>query len=246
MIRLEPALNRTYGSNPSSPQRPYRTHEPKLLLGSPSPRGTTTTRVVDGAMVINVLWALKNIVCRATLEVKTSVGTCLGWDKLCTLSLDADPLIQEQALNVIRNLAAVDEVDIEMTAQKIGLERLLDLLERAAHVLVNLATGNRGVRMAVLQRANLLDAILFFMNHPKEEIRVAGVWCVSKLTYRLQSAYGHGERADPTDDDVGIEAVKRLRAFDIESRIKDLLKKEEALNVRDRAKVLLTTFEDAT
>ncbi|KAE8245231.1 hypothetical protein A4X13_0g6026 [Tilletia indica] len=236
--------------------------------------GTTTTRrVVDGAMVINVLWALKNIVCRATLEVKTSVGTCLGWDRLYTLSLDADPLIQEQALNVIRNLAAVDEVDIEMTVQKIGLERLLDLLEQviwersggrgavwgsrgedgsvlvlvqAAHVLVNLATGNRGVRMAVLQRANLLDAILFFMNHPKEEIRVAGVWCASNLTYRLQPAYGHGERADPTDDDVGIEAVKRLRAFDIELRIRDLLQKEEALNVRDRAKVLLTTFEDAT
>ncbi|KAE8231212.1 hypothetical protein CF326_g3774 [Tilletia indica] len=210
-------------------------------------------------MFINVLWALKNIVCRATLEVKTSVGTCLGWDRLCTLSPDADPLIQEQALNVIRNLAAVDEVDIEMTAQKIGLERLLDLLERviwersggrgagvggrgddgsvlvlvqAAHVLVNLVTGNRAVRMAVL--------II------PRRIRVAGVWCASNLTYRLQPAYGHGERADPTDDDAGIEAVKRLRAFDIESRIRDLLKKEEALNVRDRAKVLLTTFEVAT
>ncbi|CAD6968906.1 unnamed protein product [Tilletia controversa] len=230
---------------------------------------------VDGAMVVNVLWALKNIVCRATLDVKRTVGQTIGWDRLLNLAVDGDPMIQEQALNVLRNLAAVEEADIEMTCQAIGLERLLDLLERviwersagrshgggvgggeeeeeegsvlvlvqAAHVLVNLATGNRTVRMAVLQRANLLDAILFFMNHPREEIRVAGIWCASNLTYRLQPAYGHTERSEPTDDDVGIEAVKRLRAFDFEARIRDLLEREEALNVRDRAKVLLSAFE---
>ncbi|KAK0544288.1 hypothetical protein OC845_005675 [Tilletia horrida] len=243
-----------------------------------------------GSMVINVLWALKNIAYRSTHEVKRSIGTHLGWDKLMSLCLDADALIQEQALNLLRNLASSDEEDIELVIRSVGLDRLLDMLEtiiwerksdassarlhpgplssdpgqttssnrrrigedeggnvlvlaQVAHVLLNLATGGRTIRMAMLDRPNLLDATLFFINHPKEELRNAGVWCACNLTYRFQPNMGTFDGPSLTEDDVGLEAVKRLRAFNFESRLTELLQREEALNVRDRAHVLLSAFE---
>ncbi|KAK0528781.1 hypothetical protein OC834_003934 [Tilletia horrida] len=265
-----------------------------LLDSGAASASASTSASADGSMVINVLWALKNLACRATLEVKRTVGEAIGWERLLRLAGETDAMIQEQALNLIRNLAAVDEADIEMTVSSIGLERLLDLLEhviwtrrgagaslassstaagagagsgygrdrageegsvlvlvQAANILVNLATGSRELRLALLQRPNLLDAILFFMNHPREEVRVAGVWCASNLTYRFEPSYGHGSQHVPQsdfsdEDDIGLEAVKRLRSFNFEMRVRELLDREEALNVRDRAKVLLSALEVAT
>jgi len=237
-------------------------------------QGSTGTR---GPMVINVLWALRNLLCRASIEVKRKVGAALGWERLLALCNDTDVLIQEQALNLVRNLAADNEMDIEMTVSELGLDRLLDALEnviwerrggaaggrtgvlvrdgdnggegdelaliQAAHVLVNLATGSRAVRMGLLQRPNLLDAILFFVTHPREEIRIAGVWCATNLTDRMQPAFGHTSSATDLNDDVSTEAVKRLRAFNLDTRVRSLLEREEALNVRDRAQALLLAFE---
>ncbi|CAO1620232.1 unnamed protein product [Parajaminaea phylloscopi] len=132
--------------------------------------------------------------------------------------------LQEQALNIVRNLASSRPEDIEQTLQGFGgpaaffdlLETVIwqrgsDLVvEQAAYILVNVATGDTSHRHALLQRPNLMDAMCYFLSHPKAEIRLAAVWAGLNLTQytprtpRIGSTTTMGassSRAVPTTDD---------------------------------------------
>lgn len=82
---------------------------------------------------------------------------------------------------------------------------------QAAYILVNIATGSDAHRRAILNRPNLVDALLYFtvsafetrcdgalcssgtewitpdarsQNHPRADVRQAGVWGALNLTFR--------------------------------------------------------------
>lgn len=125
----------------------------------------------------------------------------------CSVNTDVNlEAVQEQALNIVRNLASSRQEDIEQTLQGFGGPvSFFDLIEaviwrrsselvteQAAYIIVNVATGSRKHRQALLQRANLLDALSYFLTHPRPEVRVAGVWAGLNLTQHNRST------AEPT------------------------------------------------
>ncbi len=58
---------------------------------------------------LNAIWAIKNLVYQAETAVKASVIKDLGWAGLQQLINDKDVIIQEQALNLLRNIACGKE-----------------------------------------------------------------------------------------------------------------------------------------
>jgi hypothetical protein len=154
----------------------------------------------SGGMRLNALWALKNILWSSETETKRALLDTLGWDYVAELALDTagtDEAAQEQALSIMRNVASSREADIDLTLRGFGTQRLLDLLEavvwqkrgsaiteQAAYVLVNLATGSESHRRSIIDRPNLIEALLYFLTHKTAEIRLASVWAALNLTIR--------------------------------------------------------------
>lgn len=152
-----------------------------------------------GPSKLNALWALKNILYSSDAATKTTVMTGLGWEFVLQLacgSAEGEDEVQEQALNIIRNLCSSREADIDAALKGFGGgQALMDLvecviwqrksdnvLEQAAFIIVNIATGSEEHRKLIINRPNLLDALVFFLNHPRAEIREAGIWAVTNLT----------------------------------------------------------------
>ena len=162
----------------------------------------------DENIRLNALWAIKNVLFSSDTETKVTVTNALTFDFIAELAVDASPAIQEQALNIIRNLASSPssrEADIEMTLKGIGEERLFELLENiiwagakdavlehAAYVLVNIATGGEQHRKAIIDRPNLLDALLFFL--VRFALRSAGLTLTSSFEHAETSTITHSRR----------------------------------------------------
>lgn len=159
----------------------------------------------DPPLRLNSIWALKNLLYQAdsiTKELvmkkltysglKMSVSFFLSFfffhldsrfkDRvcfsLCSLLNDHEPAIQEQALNMLRNLACSKDADaatdIENIFEGIG-DQLIPILEskmestqqdtvqQTIYVLVNLATGSERHKEQIISSEKLLSRILHFM-----------------------------------------------------------------------------------
>lgn len=134
----------------------------------------------DAGLRLNALWAIKNILYCADTETKRAIVQGFNWNLLKGMCRDVEVgalAIQEQALNIVRNLASSNPTDIDLTIQGMGgADELFTLiedvvwqrrsdaaLEQVAYILVNLATGREELRRMLLARPNLLDATVFFL-----------------------------------------------------------------------------------
>ncbi|KAI8822623.1 armadillo-type protein [Fimicolochytrium jonesii] len=198
-------------------------------------------RSMDGHLRLNAVWALKNLLYQADSDIKEKVMKGLEWDSLMCLIADPEVAIQEQALNLLRNLACGKEADIEQVFQGLGERRLLDILEtklsqfpanedlvlQGLYVIVNISTGNDRHKAAIMGRDLLLRSILRFMTSSSSNIRLATVWCVINLTW--------------TDDAGASDRTERLRQLGfvpiLESMADDL-----NMDVKDRVKTALASF----
>ncbi|KAG5641412.1 hypothetical protein DXG03_005268 [Asterophora parasitica] len=63
----------------------------------------------DAPLRTNALWALKNLVCRSTGEVKRMVRREIGWGRVLRLTHDPNAQVREQAFHVLRNVAEDEE-----------------------------------------------------------------------------------------------------------------------------------------
>lgn len=84
----------------------------------------------DTSLRLNALWALKNVLFEADSAIKNRVISQLGFETIYKLCSDPSFVIQEQALNIIRNTACRAEEDIEFIVQGIGPANLMQGLEQ--------------------------------------------------------------------------------------------------------------------
>ncbi|KNC97089.1 uncharacterized protein SPPG_07484 [Spizellomyces punctatus DAOM BR117] len=196
---------------------------------------------MDDRLRLNAVWALKNLLFQADSEIKERVMKELGWDGLLSLINDNETGIQEQALNLLRNLACGKESDIEQVFKGLGEDKVMDILEtkltkptqsddiilQALYVIVNVSTGNDRHKAAIMNRETIIEAILGFMSHTKSLIRVATIWCVINLTW--------------TDDPGAQERVIRLRELGFETRLASMMD-DSNMDVKDRVKTALANF----
>nr|KAJ3421767.1 Armadillo repeat-containing protein 8 [Polyrhizophydium stewartii] len=179
----------------------------------------------------NALWALKNMTFQNDSEIKRDVMQHLGWDKLLVLMDDGDLVIQEQALNLLRNLACGKE-----SANIFGvLERKLqtmaahpEIVLQTLYIIVNLGIGNLEHKTAMMARTGLLQHTFAFLDHENPQIRVAAIWCVINLTWM--------------DDPGARERVIALSALGIEEKLRRLVN-DDNLDVKDRAATALSNMQ---
>ncbi|KAF9123592.1 Armadillo repeat-containing protein 8 [Mortierella sp. GBA39] len=196
----------------------------------------------DNVVRLNTVWAIKNLVFEAESDVKENVMRQFGYNNLVLLLNDSEPAVQEQALNLVRNLAHKREHDIEQVFKGLGNGQLLSiiegklswddprLLEHALYVLVNIATGSEYHKQSILKRQGILRSVLRSMNHESAAIRVASIWVIINLTW--------------PDDKVSHsvhECVTLLRSMGVEDRLL-ALNADHDLDVRDRVKTALQHF----
>ncbi|KAI8619701.1 armadillo-type protein [Chytriomyces sp. MP71] len=180
---------------------------------------------------VNCVWALKNLLYQAGSDVKEKVMGELGWDELKHLVFDPHVGIQEQSLNLLRNLVCGRVEDIEAVLEGFGeaafsifFEKKLggDLGTRSTeldavvlqtlYVIVNIATGNERHKRLIIASDSVLRNIFKFMSHEKALIRLATVWCVINLS-EPDDAYPKYTR----------DRLGRLVAFGFQEKLKQML-----------------------
>jgi len=116
----------------------------------------------------------------------------LGWHALAELLVDPDAGIQEQALNVVQNVAE-NEPGIEMVFRELGANVILTHLTtslvspegavvlQAARVLANLANGTETHQNLILSHPQILLSLRSCLADAKVEARRPAVGCVLEL-----------------------------------------------------------------
>ncbi|KAI7892329.1 armadillo-type protein [Mucor mucedo] len=135
----------------------------------------------DTNLQLNGLWALKNQLFRADLQAKKAVMDVLTYDALIELLHEPNPTIQEQALEIVRNLVYGKQEDTDWVIEGIGKDDLLDVLESklqvtsamgledevlpvtlvpALYIVVNMSSNAEAPKMALMSRSNIVNSVI--------------------------------------------------------------------------------------
>ncbi|KAI0748470.1 ARM repeat-containing protein [Daedaleopsis nitida] len=157
----------------------------------------------DVELRLNALWAFKNLLYKATSELKRQVMTSLGRTEMCNLLVDPDPRIQEQAFHAIRHVADGVE-DVELLFSELGgsdavLGYLITGMEsdseevvlQAVFALANVANSPAHQR-SIVSNSRILNRLRECLVDAKAEIRRPAISCVVELA-RQDSARNHKE-----------------------------------------------------
>ncbi|TKY87081.1 hypothetical protein EX895_003758 [Sporisorium graminicola] len=223
---------------------------------------------------LHAFWALKNLLSHSDTALKVDVMAKLDFGFLTTMceSPTCEMPFKEQALNILRNAAATKESDVSFVVDGMGGgERLMEILEnciwqgrdagepgaavieQAAFVLVNVATGTEQHRKLLLRTPNIMDALAFFCNHPWKEIRVAAARCIGNLLSRPKTSSTPAASAEAATQtgaassviasdafpDLHSEAKARITRFGLDIKMQELAQSDVELDVRERARSAL-------
>ncbi|KAI0723864.1 ARM repeat-containing protein [Cerioporus squamosus] len=147
----------------------------------------------DSALRLNALWAFKNLLYKATPDLKRQVMNRIGWQEVRNLFEDPDPRIREQAFHIVRHVAdGVDGVDLlfsEMGGSEVLLGHLAKAIEseddedvvlQAVFVLANMANSAAHQR-SILADQRILRCLRDCLIDAKVEIRRPAISCVLEL-----------------------------------------------------------------
>lgn len=171
--------------NESSPLRDV------LVTQGLLPRLVQLVHSGDPALRQNGLWAIKNLLYRCPQAIKRQVMDALGWDELPHLLMDPELDIQEQAWNILRNVADKQD-DVAMVFERLGADRLLDILadamesdfedviHEAVCALANLAHSTTHQDL-ILSHPRILPALHKCLVDGTARIRQPAVSCIEEL-----------------------------------------------------------------
>ncbi|CAO3662461.1 unnamed protein product [Umbelopsis vinacea] len=206
------------------------------------------THSENTALKLNAVWSLKNLLYSADTETKRTVMEQLGYEYLIELLNDPSLEIQEQALDLVRNLACGTKEDIDDVFNGIGETKLLDILEGrltnsmviddggddssltlepALYTLVNIAVGTSQHKSALLKRPELLQNVVRHMSHEKASVRRSTAWCIINLTW------------SDSEDKVLPECFGILKDLGVEEKLR-VMENDPERDVRDRARTALS------
>jgi len=202
------------------------------------------TNSMDEALRLNALWALKNLLYDADLDLKAAVMRRLTFDSLYRLIQDGDMGTKEQAVNIVRNLSHGRPAHVELVMAGMGRERLFASLAsclqpgmsegvmlQAIYTAVNLATGAPAQKESVMYLP-LLHRALVCIGEASCPLRVGALWLFVNLSYD----------DDPCEADrVHLYArVRQLRAMGVEAAL--LAASPPDRESRDQIKTILAAF----
>jgi hypothetical protein len=196
----------------------------------------------DSDLRYNALWALKNLLYLADTPIKTATMQLITYPRLQQLANDSALLVQEQALNLIRNLVCEKEQDVNEVLSSFGQESLIKLLEakmaspkeeilvHSLYIVANSCTAASAVpKEAALESDVIMKKVASLLQPGQSsQLQLAALWCVINLTW--------------TDDTGSTERINKLRGLGIERMLQGLLRAGLAHDVRDRVQTALDNF----
>ena len=156
------------------------------------------------ALRLNAVWAFKHLMYAAEPDLRVSALAKLGTENLIKLCNDPVPGVQEQALDVIRNICSRSE-GLQPLIESIGAKELMNIVRDklsspyaeivgpAVYTCVHIAAGENEHRALLMQEEDILMTIKRHMSHSKVEIRIACVWMVINLTWVEEDANQKGK-----------------------------------------------------
>lgn len=139
------------------------------------------TRSNEFNLRLNGIWALNNLLYKADMQAKKAVMDVLTYDALIELLHEPNPQIQEQALEIVRNLVFGKQEDTDWVIEGIGKDDLLDVLESklqvtstmgieqettpvtlvpALYIVVNMSSNAEAPKMALMSRSNIVNSVI--------------------------------------------------------------------------------------
>ncbi|KAF5346730.1 hypothetical protein D9756_010404 [Leucocoprinus leucothites] len=146
----------------------------------------------EPALKLGALWAVKNLLRNSTTETKRSVMRQLGWDRVIKYLRDSPPDVQEQAYNILRNVAESPE-GIDMIFKNIPTDVLLsyitgactstsdDVALQATKLLANLINGNEVQQNQIASCTKLLTNLRTCLAEGKTEVKKPATACIYQL-----------------------------------------------------------------
>ncbi|KAI8877562.1 ARM repeat-containing protein [Backusella circina FSU 941] len=166
------------------------------------------TQSSDKDLQLNGVWALRNLLCKADLDAKKKVMGVLSYNALIDLLHEPNIAIQEQALEIVRNLVHGQQEDIDWVIEGIGKDDLLDVLENklqvvssmgvdgvcdedahivtlipALYIVVNMSSNDDPPKADLMSRSNIVNSVINHLEHNDPNVRVAAVWCIINWTW---------------------------------------------------------------
>ncbi|KAG1178732.1 hypothetical protein G6F70_000240 [Rhizopus microsporus] len=211
----------------------------------------------DSNLKINGIWAINNLLFKAELDEKKSVMEALSFDSLVDLLHDQNTTIQEQALEIVRNLVFGEQEDIDWVYEKMGKETLLDVIENklqtmdthedgeepvassilvpTLYIIVNMCSNAEAPKMDLTSRDIIVRSAIELLSHEDDAVRVAAAWVLINWTW--------GDTNDQKEDLVN--RCKRLKDLGVQDKLELLIDDDPCFDVRDRAKTAYTQLSEA-
>ncbi|KAJ8522891.1 hypothetical protein ONZ45_g602 [Pleurotus djamor] len=167
----------------------------QLLDRSVLPRLVQLLNSEDPNLRLSALWAFKNLVLKTSLSTKIEIMSHFGWATLVKLLSSDNHDTQEQAFNVLRNLAE-DEAGIDLIFREMNKDVLLDTINdcmsssdpamenvvlHAVCSLKNLFNGSDHHQLTIASHPNVLRSLRQCLAHTKAEIRRPAVDCILEI-----------------------------------------------------------------
>ena len=199
---------------------------------------------------INSLWALRNLLFCADLELKATVMEELTWPTLLDCFDDPEEDIQLHAISLVRNLASGPQEHVDLVLQhKDGavLRNLVcklapsaklgshcdELRQEALFAVVNIAAGREEHKKSVMN-SGIMHAVVYYMSDQSTGLRTAAVWVVINLIW----ADGESEPGPGL-----VERANVLKDMGV-CRQLDGMVDDSNLDVKDRTDTALHIFRD--
>ncbi|XP_038678575.1 armadillo repeat-containing protein 8 isoform X2 [Tripterygium wilfordii] len=209
------------------------------------------SKSMESTVRSNALWALRNMMFLADDKCKEGIFLELSASEIASLICDPEPLVQEQALALVRNLVdgcvnsvefvfAEDGVILDAVGRQVQSASKAEIGIQGMYLLSNIASGNEFHKEAVIEK--LLPQvdkeadcfIINFLRSNDSRLRTAAVWAIVNLTFPSSpGAFGR---------------LIKLRNAGIVSQIKSMVN-DSCQDVKLRVRTVLTqsmAFGDGT
>lgn len=126
----------------------------------------------DIALRINAIWSLKNLLYHSDNEIRGKVLAMLSFETISSLLDDPNEMVQEQTLNLVRNIGCGRQENIEEVFKGFGPGRLIQILEnklqtgypaiilQTLYIIVNVATGTELHKSRIMESSLMIQNVL--------------------------------------------------------------------------------------
>ncbi|KAJ2077148.1 hypothetical protein H4R24_005306 [Coemansia sp. RSA 988] len=199
----------------------------------------------------NALWCVRSLLCKISDETRMEIIDKVDVERLFNLlHPDEELLIREQAAGVMQNITGENDIGAPIIFERLGPERLVELLKRMLSPRANTAIHIHGLYLAnnmavsselycdpIIKDRDLIQSIVDYATSSVSEVSIGSLWCITNLA-------SHKKPSEPDAEDAEEPRyLLELTELGVQSMLENMLSDSTlCLGVRDRVKGCLDCF----